>query len=304
MRLVDVYDATSIYKDAHKYYDEMLSAKLDAISQLAGVERDKLVKINPADFIEKNKYQHIDGYDYVDIGDFIKQHKRDDTYLISPLDDNVKTANQIAYKENKVLTTLRASKCACVPISGDIAKDFFIKNHRQSIPNVSSISVSFGLVYKDKLVAVMTYDKTKGGVRGGFEDYELLRLAFAHDYRIHGGASKLQGYCETALYNLGEKHIMSYSNATINSGKVYEELGFKEKEFKRGQTFVITPSFELVRLITLCPQGLSNNVSLASNSLMKCHIGGNKKWVKDVEYSAKYDMEAEVSGDGSEQKDE
>lgn len=285
------YDTTAFYKQAYEYYDEVLNNKIKKICKLADIDSNKLIKINPAEFIEKNPYQYIDNYKYNKIRQFIKQYKTDDTYLISPLDSDEETANQIKYKENNIDIKLRGSKCECIPIPSKVASNFFIKNHRQSLPNISSIAISYGLIYKDKLVAVMTYDKTKGGIRGKLDNYELLRLAFAHGYRIHGGASKLQSYCESALYNIGESQVISYSNATINNGKVYEALGFKDVDFKQGQPYVIMNNFELVRLIQLVPQGISNNEALASRYLMKCHLGGNKKWIKNIEYNEKYDYE-------------
>lgn len=299
------YNITNQYKLAHDYYDRILNIKIESISKLSGVNINKLIKINPADFIEENPYQYINNYKYIKIGQFIKKYKTDETYLISPLDSDVETANQIAYKENNINEKIRASKCECIPISSNVATNFFIKNHRQSLPNISSIAVSFGLVYKNKLVGVMTYDKTHGGIRGKLEDYKLLRLAFAHGYRVHGGASKLQNFCESALYKIGEKKVISYSNATINNGNVYRALGFNDIDFKQGQPFVIMNNFELIRLIQLVPQGISKNSELASNGLMKCHLGGNKKWIKDIKYNEKYDYELneESDTDGNEFKE-
>ena len=285
------YDATEYYKKAHEYYDRLLDNKIENISKISGVDKNKFIKINPTDFIESNPFQYIDEYEYKKIRQFIDEYKTDETYLISPLDSDIETANQIAYKENNIYKIIRASKCECIPISSKVASNFFIKNHRQSLPNISSIAVSFGLIYKNKLVGVMTYDKTKSGIRGKLEHYELLRLAFAHGYRIHGGASKLQSYCESSLYKIGETSVISYSNATINNGNVYNTLGFNYVDFKQGQPFVIMNNFELVRLIQLTQQGISKNSDLASNYLMKCHLGGNKKWIKEIKYNEKYDYE-------------
>ena len=47
------YNITEKVKNAWKYYDEMLDKKIQNISNLSGVDKDKLIKINPADFIEK-----------------------------------------------------------------------------------------------------------------------------------------------------------------------------------------------------------------------------------------------------------
>jgi N-acetylglutamate synthase-like GNAT family acetyltransferase len=128
----------------------------------------------------------------------------------------------------------------------------------------------------------MTYDKTNGAVRGASKakKYELLRLAFAKHISIAGGGSRLQKHCEQALRELGEKEIFSYSNATINSGRVYEALGFESKTIDDGQPFVIMEDYSIVRLITLHPY--STDYYLAKANRFKTHIGGNKLWIKHL----------------------
>lgn len=275
-----IYNITEKVKNAWKYYDELLDKKIENISNLSGVSKDKLLKINPAEFIEKNSYQIIDGYKYNNIKDWIIKNKKDDNYLISPCDADEETANQISYKEQKVDFKLRASKCDVFPIPTIVAKNFFIKNHRQSLPLLRGTAISFALVYKGKIVAVMTYDKSNSAVRGNLKYYELLRLAIAHDYKINGGASKLQKACENSLVQKGETKILSYSNATINNGNVYKALGFEDKGLDGGQPFVILTNFKIERLINVYPY--STNKLLAKYGRIKTHIGGNKTWIKEI----------------------
>lgn len=47
------YNITQKVKDAWKYYDDLLDKKIKNISKLSNVNKDKLIKINPAEFIEK-----------------------------------------------------------------------------------------------------------------------------------------------------------------------------------------------------------------------------------------------------------
>ena len=275
-----IYDITDRVKEAWDFYDGFLDRKLEKICELSGVSREQLVKINPAEFIEKNKHQKIEDYNYIKIGEWIKQHKTDETYLISPCDDTEKTAAQISYKEGNARQKVRASKCKIVPIPNIIAEQFYKKNHRQNVPQLTKASLSFGLVKDGILIGAMSYDRTEGAVRGKLKCYELMRLSFKKDYLVNGGASRLQKHCEEALLELGEEEIMSYSNATINSGKVYRELGFKEKAIDGGQPFVIMGNNKLVRLINLYPN--STDKKLALYGRIKTHIGGNKKWVKKI----------------------
>lgn len=276
-----LFDATQREKEVREYFDKMLDEKIAKISQLSGVPREKLEKINPADFIEPSEYQKIDGYKYQQIGAWLREHKRDDNYLISPLDDDQLTANQISFKEHIDTQRIRASKCDLVPLPAIIAMQFFRRNHRQSLPRITSASISYGLIYHGQLVGVMTYDKTAGGIRGfKHANYELLRLAFAHGMQIMGGASRLEKACEATMAALGEDEIFSYSNATINTGKVYAALGFEPAKIDNGQPFVIMEDNTIVRLITLHPH--STNKALARAHRLKSHIGGNITWTKRI----------------------
>lgn len=163
------YDMTEKLAEAWKFYDALLDKRIEKISQLSGVPTDKMVKINPAEFVIKLRDQEIRGHKFQLVKNWIKANKTDDNYLISPLDDPVKTANQIQYKEKIGNTRVRASKCEVLPISSDIALDFYRRNHRQSLPNLTEKALSFGLTLQGRLVGAMTYDKTAGAVRGGLK---------------------------------------------------------------------------------------------------------------------------------------
>lgn len=277
-----MYDITQRVREVWEFYDKLLDKRIAEISELSGVSLEHFIKINPADFIEKNRYQSISGYEYKNIGKWIFQTKKsDDIFLISPLDAVKETAAQVSYKSGAIIERkLRASKCECVPVPTALAQDFFIHNHRQSAPNISEKSVSLGLLYRGELVAVMLYDISAGAVRGKNKKYELLRLSIAKGTQVHGGASKLQSACENALREIGSKKIYSYSNATINSGAVYEKLGFICKRADMGQPFVILKNNKLERLINLYPE--STDEKLAFHGWIKTHIGGNKVWEKDI----------------------
>lgn len=274
------FDITDRVAEAWGYYDALLDKRIAAIAETSGVPANRMIKINPADFIEKNRHQIIRGYHYQDIGTWIAKNKTDDTFLISPLDAIEETAAQIAYKTNSVTRTIRASKCDCYPLPVPVAKDFFIRNHRQTPPLLSNRAISFGLIYKDEVVAAMVYDIQTGGVRGKNNAYELVRLAIAKNTRVHGGASKLQRQCEDTLSEMGITTIFSYSNATINNGGVYEKLGFTKSAIKRGQTFVIMNDNGLERLLNLHPE--STDEKLARHGWIKTHIGGNRTWIKSI----------------------
>lgn len=276
-----MYDMTSRVDAAWEFYDKMLDGRLEQIAGLSGVDRERLVKINPAEFIEKSRYQYIRGYEYKSIKDFIVENKTAETFLVSPLDAIEETAEQIGYKAGgAVQRKIRASKCEIFPVPKETALDFCIRNHRQSAPLIGKSAVYLGLVLEGELVAVMGYDRQNGAVRGAKKDYELVRLAICRNTQIYGGASKLQQACEEVLAGLGEENIFSYSNATINTGAVYEKLGFTRKQIDCGQPFVIDEDNSLTRLVNLFPY--STDKALAARGQLKTHVGGNILWTKKI----------------------
>lgn len=276
-----IYDMTERVQELWDYYDKVLDERLDAIAERAQVDKSCLIKLNPAEFIEKNQNQTIKGYKYQKIKNWIAKTKNDGVFLISPLDAIEETAEQIGYKTEQTTTRkIRASKCEIVPVPKDVALDFFVRNHRQSLPNYRSSAVTLGLTFKNELVTVMMYDTANGAVRGDKKGYELVRLAIARNTQVHGGASKLQKACEDVLRQMNVTEIFSYSNATINNGKVYEKLGFKGGGIDEGQPFVIDRDNSIIRLVSLHPY--STDEQLALRGRLKTHIGGNKMWVKDI----------------------
>ena len=268
--------------EVREYFDQILEDNIEKIVELTNIDRSQLLKINPADFLNKNKYIRIDNYIYQSPEQFIKENKKDNTFLISPFDDPIKTSSQIMYKSYEgVQRKLRASKCDALPLSKEVAVDFMKRNHRQSVPNVTKKAVIFGLIYKNEIVAVMIYDTyNNDGLRGKKEGYELLRLAIARGTQIYGGAGKLQKICEEALREIGVSRIFSYSNATINSGSVYEQLGFTDKGLGNGSIFVIMEDNSIRRLVQL--KGEMKNYQLAAKGRLTFLLGGNKLWIKNI----------------------
>lgn len=276
-----LFDITERAAEAREFFDELLTRNIKKISEISGIPTEQFKKINPVDFLERNKYQAIQNYTYQDIGEWITKNKTDETFLINPTDAVEETAAQVSYKSYvKITRSIRASKCQVMPVPKNLAKDFFIRNHRQSQPLISSNSVCYGLAYNDELVAVMLYDISAGAVRGRNKNYELVRLSISKGTQIHGGASKLQGACEATLWQMGITRIYSYSNATINTGAVYQKLGFSGSFIESGQPFVILGNNKIERLINLYP--VSTNRELAKHGWMKCHLSGNRMWTKTI----------------------
>lgn len=284
-----IYDLTDHVRRAWEYYDKLLDVKIQHIHELTGVEKERLIKLNPAEMIrDKEKNLYIENYHYQKVGDWVAKTKTPDTFCICPIDEEVETANQIAYKTGQTERKLRAHKCQLQPIPNAVARRFFIKNHRQSLPNLTTNAINYALVYEGEIVAVMSYDLTGGAVRGlqKADKYELLRLSIKHGTQINGGASKLQKQCEEAIRHWGCTEIFSYSNATINEGNVYKQLGFTQSVIQDGQAWVIERDFSLVRLANCCASHGNGkgakNIDLLRRGAVKVHITANRTWIKDI----------------------
>lgn len=284
-----IYDLTDHVKRAWEYFDNLLDIKIQQIHELTGVEKERLIKLNPAEMIrDKKKNLYIENYHYQKVGDWVASVKTPDTFCICPIDEVVETANQICYKTGQTERKIRAHKCQVVPIPNAAARRFFVKNHRQSLPNLTTNAINYALVYEGEIVAVMSYDLTGGAVRGlqKANKYELLRLSIKHGTQVNGGASKLQKQCEEAIRHWGCTEIFSYSNATINEGNVYKQLGFTQSAIQDGQAWVIERDFSLVRLANCCASHGNGkgakNIDLLRRGAVEVHITANRTWIKDI----------------------
>lgn len=289
--MAQIYNMTEHVARIRTMFDKQLDAKLDHIAELSGVDRSQLIKINPADFIERNPYQQIDGYVYRSIAQFIETQKRDDTYLINLLNDDERTSDQISYKQHQSTVTIRANKCDAIALPIQVANEFYSVNHRQGAcgPLIKN-AVSFGLVFRGVLVACMTYGQTGGAIRGRKKQnkFELVRLSIRQSTRVNGGASKLQKHCERALAAEGVTELFSYSNATINTGNVYRALGFENTGLDVGRVYVIEPNGDLLSLANISSGANKNRESPAKNAplaragRLKARLSGNKLWTKSI----------------------
>ena len=233
-----IYDLTDHVRRAWEHYDKLLDVKIQHIHELTGVPKERLIKLNPAEMIrDKEKNLYIENYHYQKVGDWVAKVKTPETFCICPIDEEIETANQICYKTGQTERKIRAHKCQLQPIPNAVARRFFVKNHRQSLPNLTTNAINYALVYEGEIVSVMSYDLTGGAVRGlqKADKYELLRLSIKHGTQINGGASKLQKQCEEAIRHWGCTEIFSYSNATINEGNVFGNSASRKAQSRTGR---------------------------------------------------------------------
>ena len=110
-----------------------------------------------------------------------------------------------------------ARSCKIYEINNEEKKKFLNENH---IQGKDSSTIYYGLKHDDKIVAVMTFCKSRYNKN---YDWELSRFACAKNLTVVGGFSKLLKYFRI-------KHsgtIISYADRCLSEGNVYSKNGFK-----------------------------------------------------------------------------
>ena len=121
---------------------------------------------------------------------------------------------------NKVGKSMKiyARKCKIIEIDDCIKDTFLMNNHIQG-NDISSIKL--GLFYKDELVSVMTFTKSRYDKK---YEYELSRFCNKIGLSIIGGASKLFSHF---IKTHNPKSVVSYSDRRFFGGTLYKALGMK-----------------------------------------------------------------------------
>lgn len=132
--------------------------------------------------------------------------------------------------QNKILNLIKpqtkvyARHCTVREISLQASKDFLKTWHLQG--NVKS-EVQIALCYKDRIVSVMTFGKSRYSKK---YQYELLRYCSCEC--VIGGAEKLFKYF---LTQYKPESVVSYCDLSKFVGNVYTKLGFKYKSYSIGK---------------------------------------------------------------------
>lgn len=142
--------------------------------------------------------------------------------LISIWEDDLLYKEKIIYnliksKLGLLNYKLYARECIVKVITYKESKQFIDTYHLQG----NTIDkIRLGLFYNNELVSVMTFGKS----RFNKNETELIRYCVKNDYQIIGGASKLFNYF---INNYNYNKIISYAEADISNGNLYDILGFK-----------------------------------------------------------------------------
>lgn len=174
--------------------------------------------------------------------------------------------------------TIYARNCNVEKIENTKAKAFCDINHLQGGINSK---YNFGLFYENKLVAVMTFGKSRYNKQAV---WELLRFCQLKNHRIIGGAGKLLA----AFRKENSGSIISYANRRWSNGNLYKALGFSFVKYTV-PGFVYTKNSMVYSRISLQKHKLTNMASynsqytadkiLSLEGYTKLYDCGNSVWI-------------------------
>lgn len=123
---------------------------------------------------------------------------------------------------NKNITKIYARQCEVRKISNAEAKDFNNKTHLQGHRNAQ---VTYGLFYKDKLVQLMSFSRTRYNKNLKSDDeWEIIRGCPGSNNIVVGGVSKLFKHF---VDDYKPKSVFSYCDFNKFNGRSYETIGMK-----------------------------------------------------------------------------
>ena len=114
-------------------------------------------------------------------------------------------------------TRIFARKCGIKKIDSTSEREFLNDNHLQGY---NASTVCYGLYYKDILLQVMSFKKSKKG-------FEINRLCTKSKYTIIGGTKRL---FNSFIKEYRPSFISTYSSNDYFTGDIYKELGFELKK--------------------------------------------------------------------------
>lgn len=139
--------------------------------------------------------------------------------------------NKILYMCNKSdLPRIHARKCSVVKLSFQDSKAFLDQYHLQGH---QPFIHSFGLIYNNQLVQVMTFFNTRDNKP---DQLELNRFCSINTHNVVGAFQKLLKH---AVKNIDVSSVVSFSDNSYSTGKLYETTGFTLDS-------ILTPDYKYV----------------------------------------------------------
>ena len=194
----------------------------------------------------------------------------------------------IASHVNRPKNTIYARKCEIKEVDTKTEKEFLNCNHLQGF---TPSGIRLGLFYKDQLVYIMTFIKSRFNKAA---EYELLRAAPKIFHNIPGGFSRLLTYFERKY---SPTSIISYANRRLSKGNVYNKNGFTfTKNTKPGYFYIQGNNFDaaslesriayqkhkLKMLLPLFDENLTETENMYNNNYRKIYDCGHMVFLKNI----------------------
>jgi len=187
-------------------------------------------------------------------------------------------SNILKYNVNKIY----ARNCE-VKMIDDISKNIFLDNNHLQGKDKSSIR--YGLFYKNELVSVMTFVKSRFDKK---IQYEIYRYSNKLNTTILGGASKL---FNQFISDYSPESVVTYSDKRYFDGIVYQNLGFNFIENTPPNYWYISPDYKtsynrmtfqkhkLSKLLKNYDISLTEWENMTQNGYDRIWDCGNGKWI-------------------------
>ena len=181
-----------------------------------------------------------------------------------------KIKNHIRNILSKNTQQIYARKCEIKLVDSDMKKSFLESNHLQG--NCPS-NINIGLFYNDELVSIMCFTSHSSSKY----TYELCRFCSLYGTNVVGGASKLFKYFINNYLNNNET-VVSFSNITKTTGKMYSILNFKLDHISDPNYIWINLSSRDIK--TRYQTKMKNEVeTMHNNNYVRICDCGTKVWV-------------------------
>ncbi len=172
--------------------------------------------------------------------------------------------NEWVFKHRIVISRLRnmfgksrykihGRKCKILEIERKVSNRFLNKYH---IQGDASASIRLGAFYKNRLIAVMTFVRTRHDKMGG---YELLRFASIFNFSCVGVAGKLLKAFERKYH---PTRLITYADLRWSEGNLYKTLGFTHKHTSNPNYFYFKDNLELKSRIKFQKHKLSDILNI------------------------------------------
>jgi hypothetical protein len=186
--------------------------------------------------------------------------------------------NLFGYTSEKIY----ARDCIINNVNEHDKNEFLTKNHLQGKDNSS---IRYGLYYKNELVSIMTFCKSRFDKK---IQYEMYRYCNKLNTSIVGGASKLFSHFKKEY---SPESIVSYNDRRYFDGMVYKQLGFEfikntspnywyiDKDYKSLFNRIGFQKHKLKKLLTTFNPDLTEWENMKMNGFDRIWDCGNGKWV-------------------------